>query len=575
MAKKPSSKNQHLNNAPGEGGKARSKPRLNDAALPDHTHRKKTRVATRPTIQTGGKKSAKDLVDHQGLPFQNLGKLVSNFDTNAIHEDPSHPDSPSVADRINKNRESVSSVLVSMIIHTTLLIVLAVITLNWADNDNSIGILAKIDSTPEVDDTRFDMNSIDVSPTMPDETSPLEQIADDTANANEEQTPQLDQQATFDSPENLTPLPVVTNAQSTGTVQVNPKGGGLEGRNAESRARLASERGGTEASEQAVELGIQWIIEHQQSNGSWRFFHHRGACDGRCANQGTKESSSAATGLALLSILGAGYSHHAGPYQTQVQKGLDFLRGRMRKTSFGGSFVEDTMYDQGIVTLALSEAYIMTKDETLREPVELAMKYIVAAQHSTGGWRYRAGEAPGDITVTGWQLMALKSCQRAGFHPPLRTISLAEAFVLNLTDDEYTFGYMKRTDGTQATSAIGMLCRLYLGAQRNSGTFAMAAENLISQGPSRTDIYYNYYATLDLHHLNSQHWDLWNQQMREYLVKTQDRRGHQLGSWYFPDKHGKVGGRLYTTAMAIMILEVYYRYMPLYDEKTVLNKFVR
>ncbi|MFM2094285.1 MAG: hypothetical protein RIS70_1409, partial [Planctomycetota bacterium] len=58
----------------------------------------------------------------------------------------------------------------------------------------------------------------------------------------------------------------------------------------------------------------------------------------------------------------------------------------------------------------------------------------------------------------------------------------------------------------------------------------------------------------------------WNEQMRNFLVATQSREGHEAGSWFFVDQHGNAGGRLYTTAMCIMILEVYYRHMPLYGE---------
>ena len=63
--------------------------------------------------------------------------------------------------------------------------------------------------------------------------------------------------------------------------------------------------------------------------------------------------------------------------------------------------------------------------------------------------------------------------------------------------------------------------------------------------------------------------------MREHLIDTQDQsRGHARGSWYFPDKHGQVGGRLYTTAMAVMTLEIYYRYLPLYGEASLTNEEV-
>ena len=99
-------------------------------------------------------------------------------------------------------------------------------------------------------------------------------------------------------------------------------------------------RGGSRASEEAVERGLQWIINHQYEDGSWRLFHTGGQCDGRCQDPGSIESTTAATGLALLSLLGAGYTHEVGPYQTEVQSGLDYLVSRMRVNRYGGNLAE-------------------------------------------------------------------------------------------------------------------------------------------------------------------------------------------------------------------------------------------
>ncbi len=82
-------------------------------------------------------------------------------------------------------------------------------------------------------------------------------------------------------------------------------------------------------------------------------------------------------------------------------------------------------------------------------------------------------------------------------------------------------------------------------------------------------MYFNYYASQALYHTGGKGWERWNSRMREYLVNSQATAGHEAGSWYFQDQHGQVGGRLYTTAMAVMILEVYYRFLPLYEDKAI------
>jgi hypothetical protein len=105
---------------------------------------------------------------------------------------------------------------------------------------------------------------------------------------------------------------------------------------------------------------------------------------------------------------------------------------------------------------------------------------------------------------------------------------------------------------------------------RGHGGLEMGAGYIFDQGPSKSDIYFNYYATQVLHHLQGPNWKTWNLEMREFLINSQVKSAdHDAGSWYFEDKHGRVGGRLYTTAMAVMTLEVYYRFLPLYEDQAV------
>ncbi|HPP52144.1 MAG TPA: hypothetical protein PK777_04265, partial [Thermoguttaceae bacterium] len=109
---------------------------------------------------------------------------------------------------------------------------------------------------------------------------------------------------------------------------------------------------------------------------------------------GRQESDSAATGLALLAFLGAGYTHQEGPYRTQVQRGLEWLLANQKPDGDLWGYAQgssDTwLYSHGIAAIALCEAYGMTRDPALRQAAERAVGFIVAAQHPTrGGWRYR------------------------------------------------------------------------------------------------------------------------------------------------------------------------------------------
>jgi hypothetical protein len=230
------------------------------------------------------------------------------------------------------------------------------------------------------------------------------------------------------------------------------------------------------------------------------------------------------------------------------------------------------MYGQGLAALALCEAYAMTEDPSLRVPAQQAVDFICYAQHPQGGWRYAPGQA-GDTTVFGWQIMTLKSGQLGGLNVPSTTISLAREYLDRVQSDEGAFyGYLQSGKAPTPT-AIGLLTRMYYGWPRTDPRLAQGERMLAARGPSKTDMYFNYYATQVLHHYHGPSWTGWNARIRDYLVATQADEGHENGSWYFDDQHGEAGGRLYTTAMCLMILEVYYRHLPLYESRTIEEQF--
>jgi hypothetical protein len=351
-----------------------------------------------------------------------------------------------------------------------------------------------------------------------------------------------------------------------------PIGGGFEGRTSDQRARLVAQRGGSPESETAVQLALAWLAAHQREDGGWRLNHQTGPCDSRCGNPGTTGTSTGATALALLPFLGAGYTHQQGKYSDVVEQGLYYLSGRMLETRHGGDLQEGTMYAQGLAAIALCEAYAMTGDQELRPYAQKAINFIVHAQHPRGGWRYVPG-APGDTTVTGWQVMALKSARLAKLYVPSHTTEMAKEFLNSVQEYDGAFYGYQASDKQPGPTAVGLLLRMYLGWHQDRVELARGTLYIGATGPSKTDMYFNYYATQVLQHYQGENWERWNVRMRDYLVKTQASSGHERGSWFFPDRHGSIGGRLYTTAICAMILEVYYRHMPLYGEEAVVDEF--
>jgi hypothetical protein len=357
---------------------------------------------------------------------------------------------------------------------------------------------------------------------------------------------------------------------------IGGQAGGLGGRSGAQRQKLVQAGGGSAQSEAAVEAGIKWIINHQMPDGSWSFdFTKCPSCNGNCSHPGKLQDRGGATAMALLPMLGRGYTHKEGPYKKQFEAGIGFLaamavNGQGKAYEKGGN-----LYAQGLAGIALSETYAMTQDKRLQGPAQLTLNYIMAAQDPVGGgWRYQPKQ-PGDTSAVGWQLMALKSGHMAFLQVNPLTIKKAVEFLNRVqADDGAMYGYTDPGNG-YGTSAVGLLCRMYLGWKKDDPALQRGVLRLAKKGPS-TDLYYNYYATQILHHMEGDVWVAWNTKMRDMLVKSQQTKGHATGSWFeeFDKGHGpETGGRLYTTSMATMILEVYYRHLPIYGQQSVDEEF--
>jgi hypothetical protein len=359
-------------------------------------------------------------------------------------------------------------------------------------------------------------------------------------------------------------------------------GDALSGRGTMARAALVRSKGGNPASEDAVEMALAWLAAHQLPNGAWSFDHRLGPCNGRCANPCGPSAAAAfngGTAIALLPFLGAGQTHLEGQYKENVKRGLYYLTRSMKVSKSGGSLWESggTMYSHGLGAIALCESYGMTRDPDLAQPAQLALNFIHFAQDPLrGGWRYQPQEV-GDTSVVGWQVMALKSGHMAYLRVNPATVKRAYLFLDTVqANGGATYGYTVPGDG-DATSAVGLMCRMYLGWKRETPALGKGIERIILKGPDTANMYYNYYATQAVFQYTGgagSLWDQWNEKMRDYLISTQAREGHEKGSWYLPgDGHNATGGRLYVTAMATMILEIYYRHMPIYQEKAVEEEF--
>ena len=488
--------------------------------------------------------------------------------------EPSHD--ARLAQRLRRNRRSISSAMASFIFHALWIAVLLYLASPVKQGPKPIAISATIESvandSPEESFTPAEIDTKVIQPFESPKQNTQESLIDALdAAATEPTTIAIPKVA-------IQPvLPTVASTDASDAAKA-PKlritGGGIEGRDPKSRGAIAAARGGTPQSEAAVEAGLRWIVEHQNRyDGGWSFQQQ---CK-QCRHDGSSQSDNAATGLSLMALLGAGYTHRSGPYQENVQNGLDALLRFQdrRKSEFGGPFIDVSaagMYTHAICTVAIADAYAMTQDPKLKEPLLLAHQYILNAQHNEGGWRYRPNSR-GDMLITGWQVIALKSLERCGIKTSSDVYDATINFIesLQVSDGSAYRYYFTQPRSSDVPTAVGLLSQMYLQWPKDHPSLDHGANNLIDRRVSKDDIYFNFYTTLLLHLLQHDGWDHWNEAVRERLIKTQAKQGHETGSWHFRHKHGDVGGRLYTTTMAVMTLEVYYRYSPLFgsdDTKT-------
>lgn len=342
-------------------------------------------------------------------------------------------------------------------------------------------------------------------------------------------------------------------------------------RQEEKRPEVLGKFGGTEASEQAVQRGLDWLAAHQSADGGWSLENFHANCKHeKCAGAGTVTANSAGTALALLPFLRAGHTHQAGKHKQTVACGLKWLVAHQQAEGHLAAGDYRAMYGHGLAAITLCEAYAMTKDDDLRGPAQKAIDYIIKAQHEpSGGWRYTPNQ-PGDTSVLGWQVMALKSAEAGGLTVPATTLDGARRWLASVESNRPVggqFGYQSTTP-TPAMTAQGLLCLQLMGTRRDDPRMKAGADYLLKNLPqaNQDTSYYWYHATQVMFHMQGEHWLAWNKKLRDLLVNTQVAKGTLAGSWDPVDAREKAGGRVCATALRLLMLEVYYRHLPLYQQ---------
>ncbi len=366
------------------------------------------------------------------------------------------------------------------------------------------------------------------------------------------------------------------------------------------RTKIAIDMGANEESEQAVEASLQWLAANQRPQGYWETIEtilgrepeklNFGELGGTARDQQTErarsgfQSEAGLTALAVLAFLGKGYTHEDNTYSDNVDRALRWLVSQQDAQGFLGGKANRyaRMYCHGMATIALGEAYGMTKDRALREPLARAVQYIVAAQYPDGSWRYsdwrllESQHRKGDMSMFGWQLMALKSARTAGLDVPGTAFDKAVDFLIACGNDTKSRGlsqsgglaaYRLGEAPRPAMTAESLFCKQMLGIKRTNRASAEAVDYLLRNLPQRSkqDLYFWYYGTLAMYNHGGEPWRRWNDALRDNLVADQRTDGDYAGSWNPRFPWGDYGGRVFSTVVSTLCLEVYYRFLPLYQ----------
>lgn len=341
-----------------------------------------------------------------------------------------------------------------------------------------------------------------------------------------------------------------------GTFLAIGAGGGASGafgaRTGGGRKRAIGRFGGSAASENTIDGGFGWFARMQEPDGSWSSARH-GGHGGRDVGD---------TALALLSYLGAGFDHISpSRHRDTVSHGMDWL---LAQQASDGRIGRDLL-EQALATTVLAEALSMTNAISLRDPAHLAVqalcRRLLAAPYPLQPDLAR-GTWPADPSNLAFVVLALKAAKAAG----LETDELAWLQVFAF------LGEMDRLPRTALTAAAGVACRIYTGHDRDDEAIRRDTDVLLATLPlaweqSRFDLRTWYHGTLGTFQVGGDRWKRWNEHYRDLLVHAQVRAGDDAGSWDPIGADGALGGgggsRVWSTALAALSLQVYYRYLPI------------
>jgi len=313
----------------------------------------------------------------------------------------------------------------------------------------------------------------------------------------------------------------------------------------------------TDQTQQAIARGLEYLAHTQSRDGAWR-------------SQGPMgQYPVAMTALAGLALLANGNTATQGKYAANVSRAAGFILGCARQDGLISRLEEESrsMYGHGFSMLFLAQLFGMedepAKQARARRVLQSAVTLTARSQSRQGGWLYTpdANGDEGSVTVT--QLQGLRACRNAGVAVPKTVIDKAMSYLEKsaLPDGGIAYRADRRGSSRPPITAAAVACWYNAGQYDNPLAKKALAyiKRHIGKGGGRGGtwghyFYAHFYMAQVMWLSGNEDWQWYFPSMRDWLLADQGPDG----SW-----QGDNVGKTYGTAIALIILQMPYGYLPI------------
>jgi prenyltransferase beta subunit len=307
----------------------------------------------------------------------------------------------------------------------------------------------------------------------------------------------------------------------------------------------------------SIERGLAYLASIQRKDG------------------GFDTDTTGIAGLCGMTFLAKGYLPGDDKYGGNIDRVIDYILANTNDKGIFGKTTGGYMYSHGICTLFLTEVSGMVdevRQEKIDEVLPKAVQVILTSQGDQGGWAYAALKGDHDLSISGWQLMSLRSARLNGAPVPSESIKRAVKYVLKRNDAKKgTFGYMDTHSHSVTLTGAGILCLELCGEHGNpvidrAGNYLMGVYEKLPKDPHA--VYGLYYTAQGLFQLGGIRWERFSKWMYDYWIPLQNKNGS------FAIGEGKLADSevTYKTAMTVLAFSVPYRLLPIYQRDETVDE---